>query len=74
MDPSTLGSTRRRATVAMREPETLRVSRRTSRERNPPVPITRRDEELSEPTLRFSVTPPSVAREEVALGWRECNP
>ena len=61
MEPSTLGSTRRSATVAMEEPDATSDADKVSRERNPPVPITKRDGDVSEPTQKSSDTPLSVA-------------
>jgi hydroxymethylpyrimidine/phosphomethylpyrimidine kinase len=47
--------------VAMEDPDATSDSDKTSRERKPPVPITKRDSEAREPTQKSSDTPPSVA-------------
>jgi hypothetical protein len=50
MDPSTLGSTRRNATVAIDASEATSDECSTSIDRKPPVPTIRREDELSDPT------------------------
>jgi hypothetical protein len=75
MDPSTLGSTRRRATVAMLASLTTSEASRMSIERKPPVPMTSRDVERSEPTRKSCVTRSSVLTEgTISVGLKQCNP
>jgi hypothetical protein len=59
MDPSTLGSTRRSATVAIEASEATSEALSTSIDRKPPVPTTSLDVELSEPIVKRSPTGPA---------------